>query len=210
MVLEIADKLSKRLEYPLPGLEAQRQMSARLKNKNVNLEARQGSREGGVLILLYPNKRRVQLPLMQRPPYDGVHGGQISFPGGKREPQDHDLIQTALREAEEEIGIDPEKVQIIGTLSKLFITASNFKVLPVVGFTEQKPDFIPEPKEVIKIIETDLNTITQRKFKKEKEIIVRNYYKLQAPYYDVKGHVVWGATAMILSEFEEILHDIGY
>ena len=93
------------------------------------------------LILLYPENSSVHTVFMQRHNYDGVHGGQISFPGGKKEDSDKDLIQTALREAEEETGVDRKKISVLGTLTPLFIPVSNMIVTPVVGWTDIKPDF---------------------------------------------------------------------
>jgi len=125
------------------------------------------------------------------------------------------LIETALRETREEIGIDTADVEILGSLTDLYITVSNFKVSPVVGISNSTPSFVPDKSEVEQIIETDINNILDVSLIKEKEIVVeRNMpdfnfkHRLNAPYFDIDGHVVWGATAMILSEFSVILKQI--
>ncbi|MDN5202583.1 CoA pyrophosphatase [Fulvivirgaceae bacterium BMA10] len=198
------------LQGPLPGKTAQMKMMARSSNGNRfnMLEQNKGVKIGGVLLLLYPDNGKIHLPLMKRPDYDGVHGGQISFPGGKREEQDDDLIQTALREGWEEVGIDRNGVEVIGTLSELYIIASNFKVLPTIAMAREKPNFTADKFEVEEIIETSLDHLLKEETRREKDLLVRNKYQLRAPYFDVDGHVVWGATAMILSEFLEVVSGV--
>jgi 8-oxo-dGTP pyrophosphatase MutT (NUDIX family) len=156
---------------------------------------------GSVLLLLYPKDGQIFLPLMKRPDYDGTHGGQVSFPGGKREENDKSLIETALREGHEEVGIVMEDVKLLGNLSQHYITASNFKVLPVVGYVNYAPSFIPDRYEVEEVLEVNLGHLLNKNTLKKKEILVRKKYNIVTPYFDVDGHVVWGATAMMLSEF---------
>ena len=216
MLRDFKEKLLARIIQPLPGMEAQKLMAPSTSDKKrFNIKEGKNARLGAVLILIFPRDGKLFFPLIQRPEYDGVHAGQISFPGGKLEESDSDLIQTALRESNEEIGINNREVEVLGTLTDLYITVSNFKVRPVIGLVENVPDFIPDKSEVAKIIESDLDNIVNDNLRKEKEIIVeRNLpdikfkHHLQAPYFDIDGHVVWGATAMILSEFSAILKEI--
>src|SRR5690606_24654850 len=137
---------------------------------------------------------------MLRPDYDGVHGGQISLPGGKKEEKDKDYIATAVRETEEEIGVSAKEITVLGSLTELYVSASNIQVLPVVGFCTRPPMFIPNPYEVEEIIEVSIDDLTKEKEVKFTDISVRGH-KINSPYYHLKGKVVWGATAMILSEF---------
>lgn len=203
--------LEEKLQAPLPGFKAHKLMMPHLRNpERYKLQDKSKVRSGGVLILFYPDEGKIMLPLMKRPDYDGVHGGQVSFPGGKKEKGDKNLIETALREANEEVGIDISKVTVIGTLSEFYLSASNFNVLPVVGVVNEKPDFVPEPVEVEQILETELKHLQKSDTLKEAELLIRNTYKLKAPYFDVQGHIVWGATAMMLSELLAVIEEIDF
>ena len=198
--------LENRLRSPLPGREAQMLMMPRLTNtERFGLNQKKSAKLGSVLLLLYPYRGKVYLPLMKRPEYDGVHSGQISFPGGKMEESDPDLIFTALREGEEEIGIRPAQVKVLGNLTAHMVVASNFNVLPVVGCLDYRPRFVADAYEVDEVLEVSIDHLMDVRNHREKELLVRNKYRLLAPYYDVKGHVVWGATAMMLSEFLTIV-----
>ena len=203
------DQLIRHLEYrlrePLPGKEAHLQMSPQpvdLRRFESNLP--DNHRKSGVLILFYPDSSRTFFPLIKRPEYPGVHSGQVAFPGGKMEPNDQNVIQTALREAEEEVGIDRSKVKILGRLSDLFIPASNFLVSPVIGFTESRPDLIPEEKEVSRIISTELLQLFDPQVRKHTFLELGPNFRLDTPYFDIDGEMVWGATAMILSELLQV------
>ena len=205
----IINSLEKRLTMPLPGEEAHLKMASKTRLKELgSVNDTSGAIPAGVLILLYPENRNINTVLIERQKYDGIHSGQISFPGGRKEEIDKSLIETALREAKEEVNIEPENVKIIGTLTELYIPPSNFLVLPVIGYLKTKPNFIPDDNEVAQIITADISFLFDDKYKKEKIIHVRGY-KIKAPYYEVKGHVVWGATAMILNELSEILESVG-
>jgi 8-oxo-dGTP pyrophosphatase MutT (NUDIX family) len=207
---QFVDQLEKRLQMPLPGRPAQMSMAPKLQKARKTVKEIQpvDPKIGSVLILLYPHEGKIYFPLMQRPMYDGAHGGQVCFPGGKMDPEDTDLKATAIRETFEEIGVEPSSVQVLGELSELYIFVSNFKVLPIVAYTNQKPDFIPDPVEVAKVIEADLEIILDKEKVKRIPMVVRNNIGIISPYFDVDNHVVWGATAMMLSEFSEILKEI--
>jgi len=157
------------------------------------------ARVAAVLILLYPDNGTIHTLFMQRHNYDGVHGGQISFPGGKKEPADKDIIETALREAEEETGVDRSTISVIGTLTPLFIPVSNMIVTPVVGFCDKKPEFIHQPEEVVYLIEAELMRFLDPKIIKITPKEIRGEI-IDIRYFDYEGHVIWGATAMILNE----------
>ncbi len=205
---EFLERLKSRLTRPLPGTVAHDQMKARLpEGGRIDFQERPGKREGGVLILFYQHEDRWMFPVIRRAQYDGVHGGQIGLPGGKREKEDHDLFHTAIREAEEEIGIQGSDVSVLGNLSSFFVGASNYQVLPVVGHIKYKPSFIPDEKEVDEVIEVELDHFLKPNNRKEKEITIRER-SLIAPYFDVSSQFIWGATAMMLSELVSVIEDI--
>ena len=198
-----------RLLKPLPGKEAQMTMMPKLSDTTrFNLSSKGDAIPGGVLVLLYPYQGELHMPFMLRPDYGGVHSGQVSFPGGKKEDGDIDLIRTALRESNEELGIPDDKVEVIGILTELYIIASNYKVLPVVGFLDHRPSFNPDPREVVEIIEAPLSLLQSEHIIKEGPFMARSEFEIVAPYFDINNHRVWGATAMMLSEFLTVFKDL--
>ena len=203
------EQFSSRLKEPLPGRDAQILMAPKpISESRFNENPDWPARPGGVMVLLYPKNGSLYLPLMKRPEYDGHHSGQVSFPGGKFEKGDSDLVYTALRETQEEIGVSPDAIQTLGNLSELFIIASNFKVLPTVGVLPSAPSFIPDATEVERVIEVSTDELRA----KNKGIKTMRFgkYTIHSPYYAVDGEVVWGATAMMLSELLFVLDEIGY
>ena len=204
-----AEKLSYELQQPLPGYEAQYKMAREFREHPIDTERyHANARLGAVLILFYPKETGIHTVLIQRPTYDGVHSAQVAFPGGKKEEDDSTLTETALREAEEEVGINAGVVTVAGALTKLYIPPSNFLVTPVVGFCESKPLFIPQQTEVDEIVEVDLATLTNEKLINEKVIHLQQNISLNVKYYDIYGKTVWGATAMMIAEMNELLKRI--
>lgn len=196
------------LKKPLPGQYAQKSMSPLpIDPKRFDFNFSEDPKKGAVLILIYPEGKNAFFPLIKRPTYAGVHSGQIAFPGGKMEPEDENLAFTAIREAWEEVGILPEDVKLLGSISDLFVPASNFLVSPIIGYSEKKPQFIPERKEVDRIIETPLDLLLRLETRKHRVLEVGGKVKLNAPYFDIENEIVWGATAMILGEFLQILEN---
>lgn len=207
MLEELKEKLRIELSNELPGKMAHNMMMPTLRDDNLTIPSQQlPPIKSAVLILFYQDEHgHIKFPLIQRPSYDGAHSAQVSFPGGKYEDEDVDLIQTALRESEEEIGIDPKDVEIVGRISDLFIWVSNFMVTPIVGVTHSLPNFVKDEKEVESIIETNLSDIINPEKRKEGTVIARGKYKIQTPYFDIDNRVVWGATAMMLSELSMVV-----
>ncbi|MCG8311150.1 MAG: CoA pyrophosphatase [Cytophagales bacterium] len=201
------EKLRFELSKQLPGEIAHRMMMPTVRNDHQKIPSRDiPPVKSAVLVLLYPGERQhIKFPLIQRPAYNGAHSAQVSFPGGKAEIGDRDLTFTALREAHEEIGIVKNNVEVIGELTELFIWVSNFIVTPVVAFTDSTPVFIKDDEEVEAIIEADLFDIINPDKRKTGTIIVREKYKIQTPYFDIDQRIVWGATAMMLSELSMII-----
>lgn len=211
MIQDLRRTLKHRLGLPLPGLEAQVRMAHI--ERQINLSRYQTpthAKPSSVLILLYEIEGRIKLPLILRPGDSGIHSGQVSLPGGKFEPGDVNLSHTALRETQEEIGILAESIEILGRLTQLYIPPSNFLVSPYVGVITTEPVFIPQEKEVVKVIPLDLEYLMDEEKVKEKEIRLANGQSIQTPYYNVGGEIVWGATAMILSELKSLLYEIGW
>lgn len=163
------------------------------------------AKKSAVLILFYPKNNQTHIALIKRSTDNSVHSAQISFPGGKSEVSDKSLIHTALREAEEEIGIVADSVKIIGSLTKLYIPPSNFDVFPFVGVTYSTPVFKPN-YEVQKILEVDLATLMNPATCTYKKIQHRTGNDFVVPCYYIQGEVVWGATAMIISELMEMIN----
>ncbi len=189
----------------LPGSKIQWQMApSDRKLRNFPTEPGKDARVAAVLILLYPYENSVHTVFIQRHNYIGVHGGQISFPGGKRESSDRTVIQTAIREAKEETGINPDEIIILGTLTPLFIPVSNMIVTPVVGWMNENPSFNFQPEEVAFLIDAEIKRLIDPKIVKTKPIEIRGEI-VEIKYFDYDNNVIWGATAMILNELLELI-----
>ena len=203
---KVIEIIKEELQKPLPGLEAQHIMVPKSRLNDLAKEPI-GAKKGGVLIMLYENSSELMLAFIVRTDDGGVHGGQISFPGGKHEEGDNDLMHTALREAEEEVGIDAKKVQVIGNLTTMYIPVSNYLVSPTVGYYIGKPDFRLNTAEVADLIEVPLRELLKEKSKSVGTVDVRGN-KFDVPVFKVDKHQIWGATAMILNEFVEVIKRI--
>ena len=202
--------LAEQLKQPLPGSLAHEPLRALpVGSIKPKFEHNLPPRPGSVLILLYQDGDQIRFPLTIRPDYTGTHGGQISFPGGKAEAGEDD-IETALREGEEEIGINRKDIKVIGRLSQFFVIPSNFIVKPVVAFAERKPTFVADPVEVFRIIEGNLDDLVREDAIRTKEIMAAKLYPMMAPHFEIEGEVVWGATAMMLNEFRLVLKSLGF
>lgn len=197
------EHLRQRLQKPLPG-EAAHQKMASAARYRLGIKPNERTRRSAVLICFYPFQNSIYLPLILRPQYDGVHAGQMAFPGGRMERFDENLTRTALREAQEEVGIRVSDVKVLGLLTELFIPPSNFFVQPVVGILPYRPDFYPDPREVEAIVEVDLDTLLDETIVGDSQIEVRGIL-VDAPFYQIQGHRVWGATAMMISELLMVL-----
>jgi len=203
---ELIDTIQKKFSGILPGRAAQYRMAhAGRDHPAPELDK---AREAAVVVLLYPNSIGVtELVLIQRMfhPRDR-HSGQISLPGGKLEASDPSPKAAALRELEEELGVPTRDVTILGQLSDLHISVSNFLVYPFLGVVDKRPDFIPQPTEVYAVVETPLQVFLEKSMRQKKNLKLPNGIVLKnVPYFDIQGHTVWGATAMILNEFSELL-----
>jgi 8-oxo-dGTP pyrophosphatase MutT (NUDIX family) len=206
MSFSLKEVLKHRLKQPLPGIEAQYEM-AHIKRARVRPEDLRPHtfRKSAVLIILYERDGRVLIPLTERHPYKGVHSAQVSFPGGKFDEHDGALENTALRECWEEIGIS-EGLELLGALTPVYIPVSNFIVHPFVAFyTGRQITFNLNEREVKALVELEIDTLKNPATFRQTNVEPSPGMRIETPYFDVNGKVVWGATAMILNEFRHIL-----
>jgi 8-oxo-dGTP pyrophosphatase MutT (NUDIX family) len=203
----VAYKLEEALKGKLPGTDVQWEMASsdRMISKYPR-KKKKDSRLAAVLIVLYPVNNMIHTLFIQRPLYMGVHSGQISFPGGKKEDSDNNLTDTALREACEETGICGSDISVIGKLTPLYIPVSDIEVTPVVAYTKTRPDINSVSEEVVSLIEAELSIFFNPQIIKEKSMMVRGE-KLKVKYFDCRGHIIWGATAMMLYELLVIIEE---
>jgi 8-oxo-dGTP pyrophosphatase MutT (NUDIX family) len=199
--------LEDRLSRKLPGRKAQIEMAPEPVDGGTirEMEPPDGVNKSSVLILLFPNEDdELELVLTLRS-HDIDHGGQISFPGGRAE-KNETLHQTALREAEEEIGVPSDTITIIGELSELYVSHSNNLVTPVIGFTDKRPVFNINPAEVEEVFAIELHSLLHKK-----NITVEDWdlhsYTYRVPYWDIHQVPLWGATAMMLNEFLDLYRE---
>ena len=199
-------KLSQRLEKKLPGVSSQNIMLITPQNSvkyfippdNIVLSA--------VLILLFPIREDIHFFLTKRTDTVQYHKGQISLPGGAKE-EGEELIGTALRETDEEIGISSDSIQIIGQLTPLLVPVTGFQIHPFIGFSEHKPETATDPMEVESVFSVSIHSLVHQKTHQLEERILRGHL-YQVPYYHLNNKKVWGATSMILSEFKTVLNTI--
>ncbi|MEM7658261.1 MAG: CoA pyrophosphatase [Bacteroidota bacterium] len=206
MTNALIPRLQERLLTPLPGKEAQLAMTSRPYDRAMEPSA--DHRTGGVLALLYSVEGILHMVFMKRTEDGRVHSGQVSFPGGKVEPEDESPVHTALREAEEELGIPANEVQVIGQLTPMYIPPSNFLVYPTVGFLPQRPDFVPSPLEVAAVIETPLAHLLDANTQHMATIHLPQHGAFQAPAFEVPPYQIWGATAMMLNELLMVIREL--
>jgi 8-oxo-dGTP pyrophosphatase MutT (NUDIX family) len=195
--------LHAKLQEPLPGRAAHLKMMP-VSRLTANIQPNETTRKSAILILFYPSENEIFLPLILRPAYDGVHGGQMAFPGGQKEKEDENLIRTALRETQEEIGIKAIDVKVLGKLSEIFIAPSNFHCQPVVGYVDYTPNFYPDAREVDSIFEVNLDEILNEKII-SMSIVKTRGYEFEAPCYVIQNRIVWGATAVMIAELLEVI-----
>ena len=162
-------------------------------------------KNAAVLMLVYPKNHIAHLALIVRNTYPGVHSSQISFPGGKEELQDKTLEITALRETEEEVGIPMNKVKIIRQCSEIYIPPSNFLVTPYLGFSKENLQFIPNPDEVQRVLEFPIHQLLNDKTIVQTKMTTSYAVNIAVPAFEVENFLIWGATAMMLSELKELI-----
>ena len=192
----------------LPGEVAHRVMAPMIRIKElseIDIDSKNPS-EAGVMAVFYPDASNdTRIVLILRKTYKGVHSNQVGFPGGRREAEDHDLQDTALRETEEEVGIPKEKIEVIKKLSKLYIPPSNFWVQPYIGIVDETPQFVREESEVEAILEVLLSDFLNDQNIISEKLTTSYADDIDVPAYLLNEKVVWGATGMMLSEVRQLL-----
>jgi 8-oxo-dGTP pyrophosphatase MutT (NUDIX family) len=188
-------------DYKLPGHDYLLKIAppARIKHLKNNIIPKD-SKTASVLMLFYPDSNNeTRLVLMLRNKYKGVHSNQISLPGGKVDRLDKSLKDTALRETNEEIGLNKDDISIVGELSSVYIPPSNFNVFPFVGYTSKTPKFVPDSKEVSLILSPKLSYILGMDI--VESVVEVNNTTQKVPSFLIDNHILWGATAIIIHEF---------
>ncbi len=208
MISALKSYLLEKLQEELPGVEAHIEAAPtrRVQFKEEELLA---AKESGVLVLFYVKENELHIALMQRPKYEGKHSGQVSFPGGKREKFDKNIVHTALREANEEIGVLIEDVEVLGQLSDVYIPVSKFNVSVVVGAVNYHPQFVLDKREVEALIELKLADLISIESLEISKISINNNSIIKAPSFIFEDRIVWGATALMLNELRWLLKDFG-
>jgi len=165
-------------------------------------------KKAAVLMLLYPKNSIAHLALIVRNSYPGIHASQIAFPGGKVELYDADLSQTALRETHEEIGVHKDKVSVVRAFTEVYIPPSNYLVSPFLGFSEEELTFTLSPDEVSGLIELPLFQFLDESIIVNVEMSTSYASNISVPAFQIGNHLVWGATAMMMSELKEIIKKV--
>lgn len=205
---EFLVSLSKIKNIPLPAEASQFKMSPPFRRELITRykEAMKDAKRAGVLAMFYPNtSNETHLALILRKTYNGVHSAQIGFPGGKYEDDDKTLKHTAIRETWEEIGVPVHQIKIVKQMTEVYIPPSNFYVQPFIGITNETPKFIKQDDEVEDIVEVSLSHFLDENNVSNKLVATSYTAKIEVPAYELNGHVVWGATAMMLSEIKDII-----
>ncbi|WP_223552082.1 CoA pyrophosphatase [Aestuariivivens sp. NBU2969] len=208
---EFLKSLSKIKNIPLPAESSHFKMVPPFRRELLKLqkEAIKHAKHAGVVALFYPDKHKwTKFVLILRNTYTGVHSAQIGFPGGKLEPQDESLQYTAVRETFEEIGVPIHDIEILRELSQVYIPPSNFYVSPFLGIVNHPPVFKIQEDEVQAVIEVDLQDFLDDNMLITRKVRTSYSVAVEVPAFLLNGHVVWGATAMMLSEIKDLIRQI--
>jgi 8-oxo-dGTP pyrophosphatase MutT (NUDIX family) len=197
------------LDQPLPGSEAHDAiLPALAQQRKLALDKDKNPKLSSVAATFFPKEGETHILLIQRQSYDGVHSGQISFPGGKVEERDQNLVETALREMEEEVGVLRNNPKLIRSISQVYIPPSRFLVHPFLFYLEELPKLKKNEREVDNIIFLPLSKLLDDALIVQGKIKLDNGVNLKTPYFEFQGHKIWGATAMMLSEIKWMLKAI--
>lgn len=209
--IEFTDQVTKVKNLPLPGRASHYKMAPEIRIRELEADKikKRNPKKAGVMALFYPDHNDLtNLLLILRRRYPGVHSNQVGLPGGKIEKQDKDLLATALRETYEEVGARPEDVQVIRSISDVYIPPSNFEVTPYIGLYPKMHPFVIQESEVAELIEIPLVD-----FMDDAKVITQtlntSYAKnIEVPAFELNGYTVWGATAMMLNEIRELFKQV--
>ena len=202
------EALKEHLQAELPGRKAQFEMANIFRELNYTVP--DDAKHAGVMLLLFPEAGQLHTTFIQRTadnPND-PHSGQVSFPGGKRDESDATMMHCALRETEEEIGVSMQQIEVLGELTQLYIPVSHFNVHPFVGFAAEKPSFTLQQSEVKSVLNLPVSHFLEKNNLGKTDITVRSFTMKDVPYFKAGDSRIWGATAMILSEFLSVWRKI--
>lgn len=201
-----SEQISTILSTQLPGETAHNRVMSKGRPKTSEAKAFANDyRDSAVGIFIYKENSTFKSLLIQRPAYEGTHGGQVSFPGGKSEIEDKNLEHTARRESFEEVGISQGQGKLLGTLTDVYIPVSKFRVQPYVFYLEELPKLTPDTFEVAEIISFDLTIFKTMEIKYKSIPLKQGMTLKNMAYFDIEDKVVWGATALMLSELQEVI-----
>ena len=206
-MINFVTRLREALSKPLPGVDAQMRMAPSPRLGWDPLKFPEGASNGAALLLVYPHDETLHVALTVRGSGLRNHTGQVSLPGG-RVDEGETFEAAALREASEEIGIDPNTIELLGRLTPIHIPVSGFVLHPIVGFTPMRPAFQRAEWEVARIIEAPVSLLADPAVAKREirtRVVAGQSGDVDVPYFDIDGEKVWGATAMVLAEFCAIL-----
>lgn len=207
---EFTKYIPKILNQQLPALDAHTKMAPleRIKSLTPDFYTKNNPKRSAVMMLFYPKNDKAHLILIRRNEYPGVHSAQISFPGGQADPTDANLADTALRETFEEIGVTREEIDVVKPFTEIYIPPSNFLVMPYLGFAMNTPDFVPNPDEVTALIELPLDVFLDDSIVVDVEMQTSYSERVMVPAFKFEDYIVWGATAMIMSELKETIKSV--
>jgi 8-oxo-dGTP pyrophosphatase MutT (NUDIX family) len=196
---DVTRELPEKLAGGLPGLDGQIRMSPRPRFGWRPGEVPRDARRSGVVLLLFPISDRPHVVLTVRDSKLPHHAGQVSLPGGAAEPSES-IEDAVLREAHEEVGVDPGTLKIVGALTPLHVPVSGYVLHPRVALANDRPAWRPDTREVARVLEAPLERLCNPTLH---EVEVREFYEhsVDVPFFRLDGEKIWGATAMVLSEF---------
>lgn len=197
-----SENIKQALQKTLPGAKSHRKKLPPNRPLTAAVQNRGTIKHSSVLLLLFEENNELFACLIKRPIHMKYHAGQIALPGGRIE-KGETALETALRETYEEIGIPSGQITILGSLSELYVPVSKFLIHPFVGWLKQKPKFVINHNEVEKTVVFPLMRFSNTFEEEELETVTG---KLKVPCIHFNGEIIWGATAMILSEFYDILN----
>ena len=203
-------ELKQKFQLPLPGVSSHLKMAPASRAQDLirNKENALNAQRSAVLILFFQDDDVIKMIVIRRSEYVGIHSGQIAFPGGRYEEDDLDVSTTALREIQEEIGIDEDKIEIIGRLTDIYVPPSNFIISVFVGYLDEKPQYKIDKREVAEVIEIPIDDFYKSDVIKQKDFYVNSIIAASnAPYFDVTNAEIWGASAMVISEMLDLLSE---
>lgn len=203
-----SQRLSKIKNLPLPGEASHFKMMPRFRLEELKAATndKRQPKQAAVMALFYPDENKItHLLLILRKTYKGVHSNQIGFPGGKAEDVDDSLMTTALRETEEEVGVAIAQIEVLKALSMVYIPPSNFEVWPFLGICKNKPNFSIQEEEVEALVQVSLTDFMNDANLFMQKMSTSYAENIEVPAYRLNGHIVWGATAMMLSEVRTLL-----